>query len=67
MVAEKVLKILGEDMSFPAMLKARKMDKENFKAPYPYRDDGQLIWDAIYEWVEDYLKIYYGKLDGTGK
>ncbi|NER38059.1 MAG: lipoxygenase [Oscillatoria sp. SIO1A7] len=26
---------------------------------YPYRDDALLLWDAIYEWVSGYLKIYY--------
>jgi arachidonate 15-lipoxygenase len=26
---------------------------------YPYRDDAQPIWDAIREWVADYLALYY--------
>ncbi|MEM7594930.1 MAG: lipoxygenase family protein, partial [Cyanobacteria bacterium P01_A01_bin.83] len=26
---------------------------------YPYRDDGMLIWDAIHQWVDSYLSIYY--------
>lgn len=26
---------------------------------YPYRDDALKIWDAIHQWVSDYLSIYY--------
>lgn len=26
---------------------------------YPFRDDGLLIWAAIHEWVESYLRVYY--------
>jgi len=26
---------------------------------YPYRDDGQLIWQAIHNFVEEYLNLYY--------
>jgi hypothetical protein len=50
-VANLVLEILGTDISFPAMIKRRNMGRDKFPAPYPYRDDGQLIWDAIRAWV----------------
>lgn len=26
---------------------------------YPYRDDGMLVWDAISQWVNNYLRVYY--------
>jgi len=59
-VGETTLQILADDFSFPALLVRRKMDAESFKAPFPYRDDGMLIWEAIKQWVTDYLTIYYG-------
>eukprot|EP00921_Rhytidocystis_pertsovi_P010750 GHVQ01017314.1.p1 GENE.GHVQ01017314.1~~GHVQ01017314.1.p1 ORF type:complete len:511 (+),score=40.86 GHVQ01017314.1:389-1921(+) len=58
-VGQKVQEILNCDLSFPARLKARQMDCENFIAPFPYRDDGLLIWNAIEEWVRNYISVYY--------
>lgn len=26
---------------------------------YPYRDDALLVWNAIHDWVESYLDLYY--------
>lgn len=26
---------------------------------YPYRDDGLLVWEALHDWVADYLGLYY--------
>lgn len=26
---------------------------------YPYRDDGMLVWNAISDWVNSYLRVYY--------
>ena len=26
---------------------------------YPYRDDASLYWDAIHDWVNSYLRLYY--------
>lgn len=26
---------------------------------YPYRDDASMYWDAIHEWVDSYLRLYY--------
>ena len=50
--------ILSKDMTFPARIKARKMDQAK-SLDYPYRDDGMLLWDAILEWTTNYLQIYY--------
>ena len=40
-------------------LKKRGVDDKNKLPVYPYRDDAILIWDAIREWVKDYLDLYY--------
>ncbi|MDJ0702225.1 MAG: lipoxygenase family protein [Leptolyngbyaceae cyanobacterium MO_188.B28] len=44
---------------FPKQLKSRGVDDEEKFPIYPYRDDGLLIWAAIHDWVEEYLKLYY--------
>ena len=45
--------------SLPTVLKARGVDDPQFLPNYPYRDDGLLIWNAIFEWVSSYLKLFY--------
>jgi arachidonate 15-lipoxygenase len=51
------------DSSFPNDLKARgvdiKEDDPQHLPHYPYRDDGQLIWDAITKYVRKYLEYFY--------
>jgi arachidonate 15-lipoxygenase len=42
--------------AFPTEIENRGMNAAPY---YPYRDDGKLLWDAIYEFVKDYLEIYY--------
>jgi len=59
MVGDEVIAQLTKNLTFPALLKERKMDSENFQAPYPYRDDGILIWNALHSWVSSYIDIYY--------
>ncbi|MDY7007454.1 MAG: lipoxygenase family protein [Cyanobacteriota bacterium] len=43
----------------PNQLKQRGVDDPNLLPVYPYRDDALLVWDAIHQWVSDYLKVYY--------
>jgi arachidonate 15-lipoxygenase len=43
----------------PQRLKDRGVDDQSVLPVYPYRDDGLLIWDAIHDWVEAYLGLYY--------
>jgi arachidonate 15-lipoxygenase len=43
----------------PKQLELRGVDDTELLPVYPYRDDGLLIWNAIHEWVSDYLTIYY--------
>ena len=44
---------------FPECLKDRGVDDEVALPNYPYRDDGILIWNAINEWVCEYIDLYY--------
>lgn len=46
-------------MNFPRDLKHRGVDDLQCLPSYPYRDDGLLIWEAIKEYVENILNIYY--------
>ncbi|WP_009544663.1 lipoxygenase family protein [Crocosphaera subtropica] len=46
-------------INFPQNLVNRRVDNPHTLPIYPYRDDGQLIWDAIHTWVKDYVSIYY--------
>ena len=43
----------------PNQLKKRGVDDTEKLPVYPYRDDALLIWNAIHQWVSDYLRIYY--------
>lgn len=47
------------ESSLPKVLKARGVDNPQYLPNYPYRDDGLLIWNAIYEWVASYLTLFY--------
>jgi arachidonate 15-lipoxygenase len=43
----------------PNDLKRRGVDDPQLLPNYPYRDDALLIWDAISNWVTDYVHLYY--------
>ena len=46
-----------QKMAFPEDLKQQQLeDPELF---FPYRDDGKLIWEAIEEFVSQYVRLYY--------
>ncbi|WP_414575925.1 lipoxygenase family protein [Anabaena sp. CCY 9402-a] len=61
----RVLTVLGlQSFDFnramlPKQLQQRGVDDPNLLPVYPYRDDALLTWDAIRQWVSDYLKLYY--------
>ena len=40
-------------------IKGRGLDSVDAFPHYPYRDDGMLVWNAIHNFVSNYLKIYY--------
>ena len=43
----------------PFDLEARGFDGQEVLDEYPYRDDGKLIWQAMFAYVGEYLKLYY--------
>lgn len=47
------------DITFPLELQQRHMDDPEILPHYPFRDDGILVWNAIYQFVTEYLQIYY--------
>ncbi len=47
-----------ESYALPTDLKHRGVEAE-FLSDYPYRDDAQLLWDAIHRYVTAYLQRYY--------
>ncbi len=46
-----------QEMSFPNDIKNQCLEDD--KLFYPYRDDGKLVWDAIHEFVREYVNLYY--------
>lgn len=46
-------------VAFPRTLEKRGVNNSQQLPIYPYRDDGQRIWDAIFQWVKDYLGLFY--------
>ncbi|HYX18931.1 MAG TPA: lipoxygenase family protein [Nostoc sp.] len=61
----RVLAVLGlQSYAFnsailPKQFQQRGVDDPNLLPVYPYRDDALLVWDAIHQWVSDYLNLYY--------
>ncbi|ABW25861.1 lipoxygenase family protein [Acaryochloris marina] len=47
------------DSMLPATLSRRGVDNVDQLPDYPYRDDALLVWNAIHDWVESYLDLYY--------
>lgn len=43
----------------PNDLRARGVDDASQLPDYPYRDDALLVWNAISQWVGDYVSVYY--------
>ena len=55
------------DNMLPNDLRARGVDNPDQLPDYPYRDDALLIWNAINQWVGEYVGVYYtGDADVTG-
>ena len=48
-----------KEFAFPTEIKNRRMDDTERLPHYPYRDDGMLVWKAIYDFVSDYLNYFY--------
>lgn len=43
----------------PQALRARGVLDADALPDFPYRDDALLLWEAIREWVDAYLRLYY--------
>ncbi|WP_218082835.1 lipoxygenase family protein [Anthocerotibacter panamensis] len=43
----------------PDTFRQRGVEDPALLPDYPYRDDGLLVWNAIHQWVSDYLSVYY--------
>jgi arachidonate 15-lipoxygenase len=43
----------------PADLAARHVRDASKLPDYPYRDDALLVWQAIHDWVREYVHVYY--------
>ncbi|TVP66536.1 MAG: lipoxygenase [Nodularia sp. (in: Bacteria)] len=61
LVIDETLRHLANfnDVAFPRTLEKRGVNNSKQLPIYPYRDDGQRVWDAIHQWVEDYLGLFY--------
>ena len=46
-----------KEMSFPNDIKNQHL--EDPQLFFPYRDDGKLTWEAIHEFVQEYINLYY--------
>ena len=53
--------------SFPIDLKNRKVDDSKKLPHYPFRDDGLLIWNAVTEYVKEYLQYFYPNTEDIEK
>jgi arachidonate 15-lipoxygenase len=47
----------------PLEFERRGVGNRELFPDYPYRDDSLLYWDAIHEWVDAYVRLYY---EGAG-
>ena len=47
------------DSMLPRFFEQRGVDDVTKLPDYPYRDDAMLIWDAIHQWVDNYISVYY--------
>ena len=57
--ASAVQSYVIREAMLPTALKARGVDDPRTLPHYPYRDDALLLWDAIRQWVADYVALYY--------
>ena len=58
-LAEHRSKRSFRDNYLPAKLASSGADSVSALPHHPYRDDGLLVWNAIYRWVSDFVGVYY--------
>jgi arachidonate 15-lipoxygenase len=56
-----------DKFAFPKAIAQRGMDDEQKLPHYPYRDDGKLVWQAIHQFVTDYLSLHYQTPDSLSQ
>ncbi|MDF5728201.1 MAG: lipoxygenase family protein [Rhizonema sp. PD38] len=47
------------NFALPNNLRQRGVDERSVLRDFPYRDDGLLVWDALLDYVSQYVGIYY--------
>jgi arachidonate 15-lipoxygenase len=47
------------NFAFPTNLRQRGVDNSYILQDFPYRDDGLLVWNALFDYVSKYIEIYY--------
>jgi arachidonate 15-lipoxygenase len=57
--AQAIQKFVFNKSMLPETFARRGVQDIGALPEYPYRDDALLIWEAVHQWVLDYLKIYY--------
>ncbi|MFN0051533.1 MAG: lipoxygenase family protein [Planctomycetales bacterium] len=55
----KAVQTAFDEAQLPKGLAARGVDDAGCLPEYPYRDDALLYWNAIHQWVEEYVGLYY--------
>ncbi|MCL1127485.1 lipoxygenase family protein [Shewanella surugensis] len=45
--------------TFPESIRARGLESKESLPHYPYRDDANLIWEAVVSYVKEYVNVYY--------
>ena len=48
-----------DDVMLPDTFRQRGVDNPDELPKYPYRDDSMMYWEAIHDWVDAYVRIYY--------
>ena len=48
-----------DDVMLPDTFRQRGVDNPDELPAYPYRDDSMMYWEAIHDWVDAYVRIYY--------
>jgi arachidonate 15-lipoxygenase len=47
------------DFALPTDLRKRGVDNPSILGDFPYRDDGLLVWNILFDYVSKYIGIYY--------
>lgn len=47
------------DNFLPVRLSKQKIDDSKVLPVYPYRDDALLIWNAVNDWIKNFVNVYY--------